>query len=225
LPLAQAKGRPWFVGELAYWLARAGGDPGPAGEAAEPWALQRAGHWREAAVAWAAPGLPLPTSTCPGRGGDEEAWRDVRGSTRAHPAGLTGAEHKVSVLMAQGLRNAEIAARIHRSVRTVDHHVAAVLAKLAMDSRLAAKQRAICEGWLAVPINADGRKAMDGVIANNAELGVSWVHSYVNPERTQTFCIYDAPGPESIRKVADRNGLPVGRITRVSVLDLYAYGA
>jgi Protein of unknown function (DUF4242) len=78
---------------------------------------------------------------------------------------------------------------------------------------------------LAIPINADGRKAMDGVIGANAEHGVTWVHSYVNPERTQTFCIYDAPSPEVIRKVADRNGLPVGRITQVSVLDPYAYGA
>ena len=78
---------------------------------------------------------------------------------------------------------------------------------------------------LSIPMNADGRKALDGVIRNNAEQGVSWVHSYVNPERTQTFCIYDAPTPEAIRHVADRNGLPVGRITEVSVLDPYFYGA
>ncbi len=78
---------------------------------------------------------------------------------------------------------------------------------------------------LEIPINADGRRAMDGVIATNGESGVSWVHSYVNPERTQTFCVYDAPTPEAIRKVAERNGLPVGRITQVSVLDPYAYGA
>ena len=78
---------------------------------------------------------------------------------------------------------------------------------------------------LSIPMNADGRKALDGVIRNNAEQGVSWVHSYVNPERTQTFCIYDAPTPEAIRHVADRNGLPVGQITEVSVLDPYFYGA
>lgn len=78
---------------------------------------------------------------------------------------------------------------------------------------------------LAIPINADGRKAMDGVIGTNADQGVTWVHSYVNPDRTQTFCIYDAPTPEAIRSVAERNGLPVGRITQVSVLDPYAYGA
>jgi hypothetical protein len=78
---------------------------------------------------------------------------------------------------------------------------------------------------LAIPMNADGRKALDGVIANNAESGVAWVHSYVTPERTQTFCVYDAPSPEAIRKVADRNGLPVGRITQVNVLDPYFYFA
>jgi DNA-binding NarL/FixJ family response regulator len=51
--------------------------------------------------------------------------------------------------MAQGLRNADIAERVHRSVRTVDHHVAAVLAKLGVDSRQAAVERATREGWLA----------------------------------------------------------------------------
>ena len=56
---------------------------------------------------------------------------------------------KVLRLMADGLRNAEIAARVHRSVRTVDHHVAAVLAKLGVDSRQAAVRRAEREGWLA----------------------------------------------------------------------------
>jgi len=76
---------------------------------------------------------------------------------------------------------------------------------------------------LSIPMNADGQKAIAGVVANNAEHGVTWVHSYVNPERTQTFCIYDAPTPEAIRTVADRNGLPVGRITEVKVLDPYCY--
>lgn len=76
---------------------------------------------------------------------------------------------------------------------------------------------------LSIPINADGRKALDNVITNNSEQGVTWMQSFVNPDRTQTFCIYDAPTPESIRNVADRNGLPVGRITEVTVLDPYFY--
>ena len=78
---------------------------------------------------------------------------------------------------------------------------------------------------LAIPVNADGRKAMDGVIATNGDLGVNWVHSYVSPDRRHTFCIYDAPNPEAIRKVAALNGLPVNRITQVTVLDPYTYGA
>lgn len=76
---------------------------------------------------------------------------------------------------------------------------------------------------LSIPLNADGRKAVAGVNANNAARGVTWLHSYVTPDRKQTFCIYDAPSPEAIRNVADANGLPVGRITEVNVLDPYFY--
>src|SRR5262249_11988330 len=76
---------------------------------------------------------------------------------------------------------------------------------------------------LAIPMTDVGRRVVQGVVKNNAELGVTWVHSYVNADRTQTFCVYDGPSPEAIRKVADRNGLPVNKITEVSVLDPYFY--
>jgi DNA-binding CsgD family transcriptional regulator len=68
--------------------------------------------------------------------------RGARASTRAHPHGLTARELQVLELLCAGLRNAEIAQRLSRSVRTVDHHVAAVFAKLGVDSRLAAVQAA-----------------------------------------------------------------------------------
>jgi hypothetical protein len=61
--------------------------------------------------------------------------------------------------------------------------------------------------------------------AREQPAGVTWVHSHVSPDRRQTFCIDDAPTLESIREVATRNGLPVGCITQVSVLDPYSYGA
>lgn len=74
--------------------------------------------------------------------------RGARASTRSHPCGLTDAEMKVLTLLAQDLRNADIATRLHRSVRTVDHHVAAVLAKLGAQTRQEAVRRAQREGWL-----------------------------------------------------------------------------
>lgn len=64
--------------------------------------------------------------------------RGVRGprhSTRANPGGLTEREMDIAALLVDGLRNAEIAARLNVSAKTVDHHVSAVLAKLGVRSR------------------------------------------------------------------------------------------
>lgn len=65
--------------------------------------------------------------------------------------------------------------------------------------------------------------ARQNFIENNALDGVAWVHSYVAPDRKKSFCIYDAPTPEAVRRAAGRNGLPVDRITEVRVLDPYFY--
>lgn len=55
--------------------------------------------------------------------------------TRRNPEGLTDRQVGVLRLLAEGLTNAEIAERLVVSVRTVDSHVAAVLAKLGVTSR------------------------------------------------------------------------------------------
>jgi ATP/maltotriose-dependent transcriptional regulator MalT len=68
--------------------------------------------------------------------------RGARPSTREHAYGLTTRELEVLQLLCDGLRNAEIAERLSRSVRTVDHHLAAVFVKLGVDSRVAAIQAA-----------------------------------------------------------------------------------
>ena len=74
------------------------------------------------------------------------------------------------------------------------------------------------------PTGAEGRKVAARVGDTNASESVNWVHSYVRDDDRATFCVYDAPSPEAIRKVAERNGLPVDRITEVRVLDPHLYG-
>jgi predicted amidohydrolase YtcJ len=76
---------------------------------------------------------------------------------------------------------------------------------------------------LEIPIANGGAEVCQAVIDRNADHGVTWVHSYVSADRRKTFCVYDAPDPEAVRKAADKNQLPVDRITRVNVLDPYFY--
>jgi len=68
--------------------------------------------------------------------------RGARASTRANVGGLTDREVDVLDLVDQGLRNAEIAARLHLSEKTVGHHVSAILGKLGASSRTEAVRRA-----------------------------------------------------------------------------------
>jgi DNA-binding CsgD family transcriptional regulator len=51
--------------------------------------------------------------------------------------GLTDAEREVADLVAEGLTNSDIAARLHLSVRTVEAHLSHAFAKLGVRSRTA----------------------------------------------------------------------------------------
>jgi len=59
-------------------------------------------------------------------------------AARNDPDGLTPRERQVLDLLREGLSNSQIAARLHRSARTVEHHVTALLAKLGATTREAA---------------------------------------------------------------------------------------
>jgi DNA-binding CsgD family transcriptional regulator len=70
--------------------------------------------------------------------GERGVPRGPRPRTRENPAGLTARQLEVLPLLAEGLRNAEIAERLVVSPKTVDHHVSAILSKLGARSRLEA---------------------------------------------------------------------------------------
>lgn len=83
-------------------------------------------------------------------------------------------------------------------------------------------ERTFAEG-LHIPMTDEGAQVCATVVGVNGELGVTWVHSYVSDDKQKTFCVYDGPNPEAIRRTALRNGLPVDQITEVRVLDPYFY--
>jgi DNA-binding CsgD family transcriptional regulator len=146
------------VGELAGWV----GEPyalelaGEAGAAAAAWDA-RACPW-EAALARASggddddDGAPRraavdalralgsrPAADRVARelraGGARNVSAGPRARTRANPAGLTDREIEVLGLVAQGLTNTEIGARLFVSPRTAGHHVVAILRKLDVPNR------------------------------------------------------------------------------------------
>jgi DNA-binding CsgD family transcriptional regulator len=185
--LAVGAGHPWFAGELACWLWRAGALPEVPAVAAEPYRLLLAGDWRAAAGAWQALGCPYEQAQSLALG-DEEACVQALGlldglgarqaaqrlrrqlrrrgnlrvprgpnrSTAANPAGLTGRQVEVLGLLAEGLSNAEIAARLSLSAKTVGHHVSAVLAKLGVGSRRQAAAAARRLGMVAAKAREPG---------------------------------------------------------------------
>jgi DNA-binding CsgD family transcriptional regulator/tetratricopeptide (TPR) repeat protein len=61
--------------------------------------------------------------------------RGPRPSTRANFGGLTSREVEILGLLDEGLRNADIATRLHLSPKTVDHHVSSVISKLGVKTR------------------------------------------------------------------------------------------
>jgi hypothetical protein len=83
-------------------------------------------------------------------------------------------------------------------------------------------ERTYPEG-LEIPPTAEGAQTCHEVVERNAAQGVTWLHSYVRPDRKLSFCVYDAPSPEAIRATASANALPIDHITEVRVLDPYFY--
>ena len=80
--------------------------------------------------------------------GQTKVRRGRYGPAKDHPLGLTKREIEVLGLLAEGLGNPDIARRLKRSQRTVEHHVSAVLGKLNATSRMDIVFRLRSEPWL-----------------------------------------------------------------------------
>jgi DNA-binding CsgD family transcriptional regulator len=162
---AEASGHRWVVGELAVWRHRAGipatadlAPPyhaevaGDVGAAAAFWEARDCHYFAALALAGsdAQDDLRASLRTLQGLGARpaaaivarrlrERGARGVqlgpRAATRANPAGLTPRQLDVLDLLARGDRNADIAAKLFLSEKTVDHHVSAILRKLGVHTR------------------------------------------------------------------------------------------
>jgi len=64
-------------------------------------------------------------------------------------------------------------------------------------------------------VNAEVKKKVND---NNGELGVTWIHSYANADKTRTFCVYTGPNEAAIREAAVRNGLPVDAVIEIPTI-------
>ena len=73
-------------------------------------------------------------------------------ATRVNPSGLTTKELQVLQLLVQGCTSGQLARRLHRSPRTVDHHVSAILEKLGVHSRTEAVAAAFARGLVSTGV-------------------------------------------------------------------------
>lgn len=72
-------------------------------------------------------------------------------------------------------------------------------------------------------VDERGARASHAVTENNLQEGVTWLYSYVSPDKRRSFCVIDGATPEAIRRASARNKLPIHEITEVLVLEPYFY--
>jgi DNA-binding CsgD family transcriptional regulator len=143
------------------------------GDPVTPYELEINGDWQAAVDAWSARGCPYDAAiaqlggditavqsalaTFRSLGARAAARRAqqrlaaLRGPTRrsgrtdalADPHGLTGREREVLELLTAGRSNADIAAALHISPKTVGHHVSAIITKLGVENRTHAAAHAL----------------------------------------------------------------------------------
>ena len=59
-------------------------------------------------------------------------------------------------------------------------------------------------------------EAADGINRVNDEEGVRWLYSFLSADRRKTYCLYEAPSPDAIRRAAARAGIPADAVTEMA---------
>ena len=72
-------------------------------------------------------------------------------------------------------------------------------------------QRTVPAGVLDVVAN----ETLQVMQATNAAYDVRWVHTYVNRDKTKTFCIYEGPSEELVRLANERNNLSIDQLDEI----------
>jgi len=55
----------------------------------------------------------------------------------------------------------------------------------------------------------------EGIKAVNDDVGIRWLYSFLSADKKKTFCLYEAPSAEAIRKAAARLGIPADEVVPV----------
>jgi hypothetical protein len=60
------------------------------------------------------------------------------------------------------------------------------------------------------------KESADAVAAINIEEENRWLFSFLSADKKKTYCLYEAPSVEAIRRAAERAGIPADAITEVT---------
>ena len=73
----------------------------------------------------------------------------------------------------------------------------------------------LIERQFAEELDVDSAEA-EGINRINAEDDVRWLYSFLSADKRKTYCLYEAPSAEAIRRAAHKTGMPADAVTEVT---------
>jgi hypothetical protein len=64
-------------------------------------------------------------------------------------------------------------------------------------------------------LNTVTNETLQSIQATNSVYDVRWIHTYVNRDKTKTFCIYEGPCEEAVRLANARNNLSIDQLDEI----------